>query len=109
MLKRILGIVLGTLLLASATAEAQITIPNSFVTRQVISSSKINANFNQLGLNALNRMAPVLQGTLAVDTDAAYDLGQVATRFRNAYFSGALTVGSMTNNGNGTVTGTLGV
>lgn len=97
-MKKLLGI-FGMLLLFAQSASAQITIPNAFVTRQVISSSKVNANFNQLGTYALNRTAPVLQATLAVDTDAAYDLGAVATRFRNAYLSGTVTAGTFSGSG----------
>lgn len=90
MFKRFLIALAAILTFGTATAEAQISIPNSFVTHQVISSSKMNSNFNQLGLLALNRQAPVLQATLVGDTTAAYDLGAVATTFRNAYLSGQL-------------------
>lgn len=86
------------LALLPVPVSAQITVPNTFATRQVISSAKMNQNFDEVELKALNRTAPILQATLVGDVTATYDIGSSAVKFRDFYFSR-----------NGLVGGTLGV
>lgn len=102
MFKRLLTLITLAVMLGVTNVEAQVTIPNIFVTQQVISSSKMNANFNTLGTQALNRTAPILQATVTVDTNNAYDLGSVGFQFRNAWLGGTFSVG-----GTSTFTGLL--
>jgi hypothetical protein len=75
------------------SAFAQITVPNTFTTRQVISSSKMNGNFDEIELKALNRTAPILQATLDLDVSATYDLGTSAHKFRDIFLSRNATIG----------------
>lgn len=106
-MRKFLGVVglIGALLAGAAPVDAQITVPHTFVTRQTISSSQFNENFDAIELLALNRTAPVLQATLAVDVTATYDLGSgTGNRFRDLWLSRNAAIG-----GNLSVTGTLGV
>jgi hypothetical protein len=77
----------------ASSASAQITVPNTFTTRQVISSSKMNQNFDEVELKALNRTAPILQATLDLDVTATYDLGTSTHKFRDGWFSRNVSVG----------------
>lgn len=83
---------------AARVASGQITVPNTFTTRQVISSSKMNQNFAEIDLKALNRVAPVLQATLALDANNTYDLGSSTNMFRTLYAKTSLVLGQTTAN-----------
>jgi hypothetical protein len=53
----------------------------------------MNDNFDELGLKALNRTAPILQATLDLDATGTYDLGTAVHKFRDGYFSRNVTIG----------------
>lgn len=61
------------LVLLPATANAQITIPNTFQPNTVAQSALVNANFSQLGNLALNRGGGVLTGNLVVNSGVTID------------------------------------
>jgi hypothetical protein len=96
--------------LLPVTVAAQITVPNTFTTRQVISSSKMNQNFDEIELKALNRAAPIFQATVTVDTNNLYDIGQAGARFRDFFLSrNALIGGTLGVTGATTLSSTLSV
>lgn len=91
------------------SAAAQITVPNVFTTRQVISSSKMNQNFDEIEVKALNRTAPVLQATLDFDVSGAYDLGTSAHKARDLWLSRNASIGGTLEVTGASALSTLGV
>lgn len=61
------------LLLLSTTAEAQVTIPNTFSPNTTAQSALVNANFSQLGQQALNRAGGIITGNISVDPGVTID------------------------------------
>lgn len=65
--------VLLLVLLAPATARAQITLSNTFVPGDTIYSSQVNTNFTQLSDNALNRTGGTITGNINVNAGVTID------------------------------------
>lgn len=102
------GFALLMLLSITRPALAQITIPNSFTNNTVADADLVNANFTQIGNQALNRTGGTMTGTLTSQAitpsaDATYALGDGTHRYTTGTFSGALTAGSLALSG--TITG----
>lgn len=75
-----------------------ITIPNTFVNGTVADASQVNANFTALSSNAVNRNGGTMLGTLnsralTPTSDATYDLGTSALKYRDGFFSRNVTIG----------------
>jgi hypothetical protein len=64
---------LVTFLLLASPVWGQITVPNTFVPGTVASASQVNANFEALGISALNRSGGTITGTIAVDPGVTVD------------------------------------
>lgn len=97
-----IGFLIGAL---SPVGEAQITVPNTFTAGTTISSSAMNANFDTIEAEALNRTGGTMTGTLTTQAIAAasnntYNIGSIGTRYANVYsvlgnFSGAVSTGAL--------------
>lgn len=104
------GLALG--LGAITIAGQSITIPNTFTNGTVADATQVNANFNALSANALNRAAGVFSGTPTPSSDNTIDLGSGALRFATIYgyagnFKGNTTLGDAAADSvtiNGTIT-----
>jgi hypothetical protein len=109
MIRNLLAIVAALLLVGTMqTVHAQLSqVTNNFSPRDVISSAKVNANFDDIEAQALNRAAGVLTGTLAVGTTGTYDLSTTATRFRDLWLSRNAAVGGTLGVTGGTTLTTL--
>lgn len=113
----ILSLVL--VLLVAPGAFAQVTTPNTFISGTTILASAVNANFDAVETQALNRTGGTMTGNLIFSPDGTYNLGASgATRPNNVYvktgifgatltltgdlqgttgtFSGAVTAGGLT-------------
>lgn len=113
-LKRISSL-LASLLLTATAASAQVTIPNTFTPNTVAQSALVNANFSQLGQQALNRAGGIITGNISVDPGVTIDgidigavLGGTGTpTFSTVTITGtgasALDVGGGINAGTGNV------
>jgi hypothetical protein len=99
--------------LATALHSQGIAVPNTFVNGTVADATQVNANFAALASSALNRNAGTMLGTLTSrdlipTTDATYDVGSGATRFRDGFFSRDLTLGrNLAVTGTTTLTGNV--
>jgi hypothetical protein len=125
MKKFLLSLVL--VLLVAPGAFAQITVPNTFISGTTILASAVNANFDKLESDALNRTAGTMTGHLLFSPDNTKDIGASgATRPRDIFagrkiytydltltndlqgvtatFSGAVTAGGLTFS-SGAITG----
>lgn len=83
-----LAIAAGSILLSG-----QITVPNTFVNGTVADAPQVNANFNALAANALNRTGGTMTGTLttrdlAPSADTTYSLGTHVARYVNLSTTG---------------------
>ncbi len=98
--KSMLAIIMTLALLAGASA--QITVPNTFVPGTSISSSAMNANFDTLEADALNRTNGTITGNITVSSGVTIDgidVGAMLGGTGNATFasitvSGVALVGS---------------
>lgn len=80
------ALLVGLVVCWPVLAAAQgITIPNTFTNDTVADADQVNANFNALAANALNRAAGVLSGTATPATDNTTDFGSLALRFKDVY------------------------
>lgn len=103
------GFVLGALM--AMFGMAQITVPNTFVTGTTISSSAMNANFDEIESKALNRTGGTLTGNLSANSgvtidgrDISADLDQaVKTTSSPTFVAATLSAGPLTVNGVGIV------
>lgn len=109
------GLIAALVAVLVVTLGAQnITIPNTFVNGTVADADQVNANFNALSSNALNRSAGIMNGTLTFTPDNTRDIGASgATRPRDLFLGrhavvggDVTTVGSSSVGGNFGVTGT---
>jgi len=96
------GLVL--VLALAVPAAAQITIPNTFTALTTADPDQVNANFTQLGNQALNRTGGTMTGTLTSQAitpsaDATYALGDGTHRYTTGSFSGTLTAGTFSGSG----------
>lgn len=103
-MRKKLIICLTTVILAFTVLEAQVTIPFTFSPNTTILSSQVNSNFSTLGNASLNRTGGLMTGlittqSIAASAAATYDIGAVATQFRNGYFSGTVTSGTFSGSG----------
>lgn len=91
-------------LLLASPALAQVTIPNTFTANTTADPDQVNANFTQLGNQALNRTGGTMTGTLTSQTiapsaDATYALGDGAHRFTTGSFSSTVTANGFAGDG----------
>lgn len=94
---------LAAMLLISTTASAQVSIPNTFTPNTTAQSALVNANFSQLGQQALNRAGGIITGNISVDpgiTIDGIDIGAVLGG------SGTPTFANITVTGQGAFTST---
>jgi hypothetical protein len=82
------------------TVSAQISITYSFSNGSVADADQVNANFNTLGAQALNRTGGAMTGTLTAqvilpDADNTRNFGSAAASWASGWFDGTLTVGTM--------------
>lgn len=63
----------AALLLLSTSAQAQVSIPNTFSPNTTAQSALVNANFSQLGQQALNRAGGIITGNISVDPGVTID------------------------------------
>lgn len=95
------------LLLIATNVSAQVPVPNTFVTGTRILASEMNANFDALENNALNRNGGgIITGNVAVDSGITIDGIDIGAVLGG---TGTPTFATATVTGNVTVGGTLGV
>lgn len=70
--KRLITILL-VMLVAVSVLRAQITVPNTFVSGNVIKSADVNTNFTTLGNAALNRSGGNITGNITLDPGITID------------------------------------
>lgn len=64
---------LGLFLVLAMPVSAQVTVPNTFVTGARILASEMNANFDALESNSLNRTGGTITGNILVDSGVTID------------------------------------
>jgi hypothetical protein len=104
-MKKIIITALLTFLLISP-ANAQISVPNTFVTGARILASEMNANFDALESGALNRTGGTITGNITVDSGITLDGIDVGAVLGG---TGTPTFSTITTTGNGSIGGTLNV
>ncbi len=107
MMKNFVSILL--LLALASTAHAQISVPNTFVTGTPALASEVNANFDALESNALNRTGGTITGNIAVDSGVTIDgidVGGMLGGLGNGSFATLAVSGAVTLSSTLAVTGT---
>lgn len=99
-MKKLIASLLIVLGLATPAFAQLGSVPHTFSPGGIISSSQFNTMFSAIYSNAANRTAPVFTGaatTLSMfpTADNTSDLGSTALSYRNAWFDGTLTVGTL--------------
>jgi hypothetical protein len=89
-------------------AAAQVTVPNTFVSGTTILASEVNANFDAVEAQALNRTGGTMTGHLLFSADNTKDIGATgATRPRRGYFGTELIAPLFTGGAFSGTTGTF--
>lgn len=104
-----LSLIVGMLLLLASSAHAQITVPNTFVTGGRILASEVNANFDALESDSLNRTGGTITGNITMGSGVTIDgidIGAVLGGTGTPTFS-TVTATTFTGNLVGNVTGNL--
>lgn len=106
MRKSLLQVALAAVLVAAGAVVVtpQVTIPNTFTSGTIADPAAVNANFTQLGSQALNRTGGTMTGTLSSQaitpaTDATYALGTGLLRYTTGSFSGTVTANAFAGDG----------
>lgn len=113
-MKRVI-IALGLLALLAGPVSAQVSVPNTFVTGGRILASEMNANFDALENDSLNRDGGTITGAIVVDPGITIDTIDISavlggtgtptfTSVTSGLFTGPLT-GAVTGNVTGNLTG----
>jgi hypothetical protein len=101
------------LLLLTPATPAQVTVPNTFTTGQVITAAQVNANFDALGTAALNRTTGgAISGNVTVTngvTIDGVDISSVLGGTGTPTFDGITATTTFTNSGTATINGTLAI
>jgi hypothetical protein len=87
-------------LCAAVPARAQVSITYSFVNGTTADADQVNANFNALGTQALNRTGGTMTGTLTSrailpSADATYAFGDSTHRYTTGNFSDLVTAAAL--------------
>lgn len=110
MFKKLLSIVLAVIMIAPVPAWAQIAIPHTFAPFTTISSSQVNANFDALGDDALDRTGGTMTGNLTLSSVSilgTYTVAGTYTLGGTPTLGATLVLGGQTLSGNATLTGTI--
>lgn len=95
---------MAALVLFAATATAQVPVTYTFDVGDVIYSSQINTNFNDLASNALNRAGGVLTGNLVVSSGVTIDGIDISAYLNQAVLTtSSPTFAGLTVNGTSTL------
>jgi hypothetical protein len=112
-MKKKITLLFVALLFNATLASAQISVPNTFVTGGRILASEMNANFDTLESNSLNRATGTITGNISVDSGVTIDgidigavLGGTGTPTFSTVTATTFT-GDLVGNATGNVTGNL--
>lgn len=103
---------LAIVLTLALPASAQVPVPNVFAAGDVIYSADVNANFNALASDALNRASGVVTGNMTVNAGVTIDgvdigawLGQAVNTGSSPTFAGLTLTGALSSSSTGAFTG----